>query len=88
MMFSIMTTEPSTIRPKSMAPRLIRLAETPKVFIPRKLNSMDSGITAATISAARRSPRNRSRTTTTRTPPSNRLLRTVRMVRLITSDWS
>ena len=30
-MFSIITTAPSTIRPKSMAPRLIRLPETPRV---------------------------------------------------------
>ena len=30
-MFSIITTEPSTIRPKSIAPRLIRFPDTPHV---------------------------------------------------------
>jgi len=31
--FSIMTTAPSTIRPKSIAPSDIRFAETPKIRI-------------------------------------------------------
>src|SRR5512139_3836844 len=56
--------------PKSIAPRLIRLAEMPKMAMPMNPTSMDSGITAATISAARMLPRNSSRTTTTRRPAS------------------
>jgi len=32
-MFSIMTTDPSTIRPKSIAPRLMRFPERPMQFL-------------------------------------------------------
>ena len=52
---------PSTIMPKSIAPRLIRFALMPKGRIPRKLISMDSGITAAVMIAARTLPKNSSR---------------------------
>ena len=62
-MFSIMTTEPSTISPKSIAPRLIKLPEIPPTSIPQKANSMESGIAAATISPPRRLPSSSSRTT-------------------------
>ena len=72
--FSIITTELSTIMPKSMAPRLSRLAAMPKRSMPEKANSIDSGMASATISAARRLPRNRNSTATTSSPPSNRLL--------------
>ena len=44
-----MTTELSTIRPKSMAPRLSRLAAMPKRSMPEKANSIDSGMARATM---------------------------------------
>ncbi len=50
--FSIITTELSTIMPKSMAPRLSKLAEMPNFSIPQKANSMESGMARATIAAA------------------------------------
>ena len=42
--FSTITTELSTIMPKSMAPRLSRLAAMPNRSMPAKANSIDSGI--------------------------------------------
>ncbi len=78
-MFSTMTTELSTTRPKSRAPRLRRLAAMPNCSMPQKANSIDSGMADATIRPARRFPRNRNSTATTNRPPSNRLARTVSM---------
>ena len=77
--FSIMMTELSTTSPKSSAPRLRRLPAMPNRSIPEKAKSIDMGIAHATMSPARRFPRNRNSTATTRSPPSNRLLRTVSM---------
>ena len=54
--FSIMITLESTIRPKSIAPRLIRLAEIPVASITLAANSIDSGIARATIKPPRRFP--------------------------------
>ena len=54
MMFSITITAPSTMMPKSMAPRLSRLAGTPMIFRPMKVASKASGITATTARLARR----------------------------------
>ena len=76
-----MITAPSTIRPKSSAPRLIRFPETPPRTIPVTVISMESGITAAVISAARMLPSNRNNTAMTSSAPSMRLVRTVAMVR-------
>ena len=56
-MFSIITTEPSTIRPKSIAPRLIRLPDTPACNIPVNAKSIDSGIADATMRPPRRLPK-------------------------------
>ena len=78
-MLSIMTTDPSTNNPKSMAPRLIRLPESPACIMPVKAISMARGMADATIRPARRSPRKRNSTATTSRPPSSRLLRTVVM---------
>jgi hypothetical protein len=86
--FSAMTTAPAMTTPKSTAPRLIRLAEMPKTRMPIKAPNIDSGITAATMAAARMSPRAKKSTAMTSRPPSTRLLRTVRMVPLMTVDWS
>ena len=79
--FSMMITAPSTIRPKSSAPRLIRLPETPPRTMPVRVNSIASGITAAVISAARKLPSSANSTTTTSSAPSTRLVATVPMVR-------
>ncbi|MNV62927.1 hypothetical protein D3C71_1554960 [compost metagenome] len=79
--FSMMITAPSTIRPKSNAPRLIRLADTPPRAMPVSVNSIASGITAAVIKAARKLPSNRNNTTITSNAPSSRFLATVWMVR-------
>ena len=60
--FSIMITLESTIRPKSIAPRLIRLAEIPVASMTLAANSIDSGIARATIRPPRRLPSSTSRT--------------------------
>ena len=78
-MLSTITTEPSTSNPKSMAPRLMRLPESPTCIIPVNAINIDSGMADATITPARRSPRKKNRTAMTRSPPSSRLLRTVRI---------
>ncbi len=70
---STIITAPSTIMPKSMAPRLIRLPSTPKVFIMPKAKSMLSGMTLATTRPDRQEPKKRSNTKMTMTPPSTRL---------------
>ena len=75
--FSTITTAPSTMIPKSSAPRLIRFALTFALTIPVKVISIDSGITSAVISAARMLPRNRNSTAITSTAPSSRFFFTV-----------
>ena len=57
MQFSTMITELSTINPKSIAPRLIRLALMPETAIMLVANSIDRGIARATISPARTLPK-------------------------------
>ena len=69
-----MITLESTIRPKSIAPRLIRLAVTPVASITLAAKSIDSGIASATISPPRRLPSSASRTTMTRTPPVDQVV--------------
>ena len=51
--FSTIITAASTTIPKSMAPRLMRLAEMPKYFMPIRANSMASGMIELTINPAR-----------------------------------
>jgi hypothetical protein len=77
--FSTMTTELSTTRPKSIAPRLSRLAAMPNRSMPAKAKSIERGIASATMAAARRFPRKANSTATTSSPPSKRLFRTVVM---------
>ena len=60
--FSTMMTAPSTMMPKSSAPRLSRLPLTPRSTMPVMANSIDSGMTQAVMSAARMLPRNTNRT--------------------------
>ncbi len=64
-----MTTVPSTMIPKSSAPRLMRLALNLSVTMPMMVINMDNGITAAVMSAARMFPRKRKRITITRRAP-------------------
>ncbi len=78
---STIITAPSTIIPKSMAPRLMRLAHTPKIFIRIKAKSRASGITEAVISPPRRLPSSSTSTKMTISEPSMRFLATVEVVR-------
>ena len=83
-----MTTAPSMIRPKSIAPRLIRFPEIPKRAIPVSAKRNESGIAEATMSAARQLPNSTSSTATTSTAPSKRLVLTVLIVRSISCERS
>jgi hypothetical protein len=85
MQFSTMITAPSTISPKSSAPRLIRLALTLVCTMLVISISIDSGITIAVSSAARTLPSISSSTTRTRMAPSSRFFCTVAMVRFTRS---
>ena len=81
-----MMTAPSTISPKSSAPRLIRLPDTPRPFMPEAVINMVIGITAAVISAARMLPSSRNSMTMTRSAPSIRFFSTVAIVALTSLD--
>ena len=70
-MRSTITMVASTMMPKSMAPMLSRLSETPDRRMQTKANSSESGMTSAVSSAARRLSRNTSSTVTTTTNPSS-----------------
>ena len=61
MQFSTMMTAPSTMMPKSSAPRLIRLPLTPRSTMPVMVKSIESGMTHAVMSAARMLPRKQNR---------------------------
>ncbi len=85
---SITITDPSTTRPKSIAPRLIRLAETPKTSIHPKAKSIERGMTEAVISPARQFPIKSTSTNMTMIPPSKRFTATVLMVLFTRIDLS
>ena len=72
-------TAPSTIKPKSSAPKLIRLPSTPNKFIRQIANNNANGITEATINPALRFPSNKTKTKITINAPSNKFLDTVPM---------
>ena len=76
---STIITAPSTIKPKSNAPRLIRLPLTPNIFIIIMANNMANGITDATSKPARTLPRKNTNTKTTINAPSIRFFSTVPM---------
>ena len=82
----MMTIEPSTTMPKSIAPRLMRFAETPKMRIMMKPKSIAMGMTEATMTLALTFPRKSRRTMKTMRAPSMRLLMTVLMLRLTSSE--
>ena len=76
-MCSTITSVPSTMMPKSSAPRLSRFAGMPVKCMQTNANSSDSGIVIAVSSAARTLPRNRNSTATTMTSPSSSVWDTV-----------
>ena len=75
-----MITAPSTIKPKSSAPRLIRLPETRDPTMPVMVISIATGITAAVTSAAFQLPSNSNKIAITSNAPSARFFCTVAMV--------
>ncbi|MNX09611.1 hypothetical protein D3C86_393420 [compost metagenome] len=78
-MASTIITAPSTINPKSNAPRLIKFPLTPKVFIIIMAKSIANGITEATINPALRFPKNNTKIKTTIKAPSIKFFSTVPM---------
>ncbi|MNL00965.1 hypothetical protein D3C87_1214170 [compost metagenome] len=76
---------PSTISPKSIAPKLIKLALTPNKRIIPNAKSMDNGIAEATIKPARRLPKKMTKTKITISAPSIKFFSTVPMARLTKS---
>ena len=72
-----MMTAPSTMSPKSRAPRLIRFALMRPASIPVAVIIMATGMTSAVMMAARMLPSARNRTAMTRSAPSARFLETV-----------
>ena len=77
MVASTIITAPSTIIPKSIAPKLIKFPLTPNAFIKITAKSMDKGITEATISPALKFPRNKIKTKITIKAPSSKFFVTV-----------
>ena len=67
--FSTITTAPSMISPKSMAPRLIRFPVMRQATMPDMANRKESGMASETINAARILPSNSNRMKATRTAP-------------------
>ena len=88
MVASTIMTAPSTINPKSIAPKLIRLPDTPNRFMSEKAKSRASGITEATISPALKLPSKSSKTKMTIKAPSIRFLLTVPMALSTSLDRS
>ena len=74
---STIITAPSTINPKSIAPKLIRLADIPNKFIIETANSIARGMTEATINPALQLPSRRTNIKMTIKPPSIRFFLTV-----------
>ncbi|MNS90619.1 hypothetical protein D3C72_1246760 [compost metagenome] len=87
-MFSTTITAPSTMMPKSIAPSDSRLAGMPTQVRPMKVESSASGITSATMAAARTLARNRYSTAITSSAPSTRLPNTVCRVLSISVERS
>ena len=78
--FSTIITAPSTIKPKSRAPRLMRLPDTREPTMPVIVQSIAIGMTAAVTRAARTLPSNANSTAMTSNAPSVRLRVTVAIV--------
>ena len=87
-MNSTMMTAPSMMIPKSMAPKLIKLASTLNKYIMDKANNKLKGMTEATTSPERKLPSNKTTTNTTIRQPKTRFSTMVSVVRPINSDRS
>ena len=83
-----MMTAPSTISPKSMAPRLIKLPDSPSALMTVTANNKASGMVVATTMPARKSPSKSSKMAITNSAPSSRFLTTVRTVRSTSTERS
>src|SRR3546814_3909239 len=70
-----MMTAPSTMSPKSSAPRLIRFAEVRVCNMPVSVINIATGMTAAVISAARKLPSSRKRRSEEHTSELQSLMR-------------
>ena len=77
MMFSITITAPSTMMPKSMAPKDNKLAGTPMILSPKNVANKDSGMMTTTAKLARRLDKNTYSTKATSKAPSIKLKNTV-----------
>ena len=82
---STIITAPSIMIPKSIAPRLIKLASTPKTYIKDKAKSKHKGITEATTSPERKLPKSNTTTKMTIRQPKIRFSLTVKVVFAISS---
>ena len=76
----MMITAPSIIIPKSMAPKLIRLAQTLNCFISMNAKSSESGIVVAVMIPPRKLPNRMTSANMTMSAPSIRLVCTVLVV--------
>ena len=85
---SSITIAPSTSRPKSMAPSDMRFPVMPIWTIPMSAIPIASGMASAAISAPRKLPSVKKRTTATRSAPSARLMPTVLSMRPMNSARS
>ena len=72
--FSTIIIVPSTSRPKSKAPKLIKFALTRVCTIPVIVINIANGITKAVKNAALKLPSNTNNTTITKMAPSSRLV--------------
>ena len=82
---STMITAPSMMIPKSMAPKLIKLASTPKIFIRINAKNKHNGMTDATTSPERRFPSSNTTTKMTIKHPKMRFSLIVKLVFAINS---
>ncbi len=80
-----MITAPSTMIPKSIAPKDIKFAHTPNCFIKINANNRDKGITEAVIKPPRKLPNNNTKTKITISEPSIKFFSTVLVVLPINS---
>ena len=79
-MNSTIITAPSIIIPKSIAPKLIKLASILKIFINEMANNKQSGITEATTNPERQFPNKRTTTKITIKHPKIKFSATVKVV--------
>ena len=76
-MASTIITAPSTIKPKSKAPKLIRFPLTPNTFINVIANNIAKGMILATIKPALKFPRIKTKIPITMSAPSDKFFTTV-----------